>query len=288
MKKIFLAIASLVLAAGIGVAAVGCATGYAVEVSGGGSGVGLSNTRNGTFDLGMASKEVKGEDAEGLTVYQLCIDGIAIVVNNENAVEDLTTAQIKAIYLGTTDNWSDVGGADASINVVHREDGSGTRDAFLEKVGIDEETETMVEGTTLNSTNLVMQTVSGDKNAIGYISLGSLDDSLKAVKIGGVEATKTNVLNNTYPLQRPFNVVYTESRLAENDLLQDFLIYLKSEDAQEIIEEKGYISLTGRTYPAYAVPETKPETMELSVGGSTSVQPLMSQLAYAYEELLAA
>ena len=285
-----MAIASVVLACGIGFAAVGCGAGYAVQVSGGGSGVGISNAKSGTFDLGMASKEVTGTDAEGLVVYKLCLDGIAIVVNTENTeITNLTTAQLKGIYIGTYTTWNQVGGTSSEeIHVVHREDGSGTRDAFIEKVGIDEEAETLVEGTTLNSTNLVMSTVAGDANAIGYISLGSLDDTLKAVSIDGVEASEATVLDGTYPLQRPFNVVYTQSRYDENDLLRDFLTYLQSSDAQTIIEEEGYISLTSRTYSAYSVPETLPETTELSVGGSTSVQPLMSQLAYAYEELLGA
>lgn len=288
MKKILLAIASVVLACGIGFAAVGCGGGdeYAINVSGGGSSVGISGAANGTLDLGMASKEVDGAE-EGVEVLQLCLDGIAVVVNNSNtAVTNLTEEQLLDIYTGDITNWSAVGGSNAAISVMHREDGSGTRDAFLELVGFDEETMTLVGGAgTHSSTSVMMEAVAGDVNAIGYISLGSLDSTVKAVQVNGVEATVANVLNNSYSLKRPFNVMYLESTVSSNALLADFLKFLESSQAQDIIEEDGYIS-TRADAAAYTVPETKPDVLELNVGGSTSVQDLMVALGEAYAELL--
>ena len=169
---------------------------------------------------------------------------------------------------------------------MHREDGSGTRDAFLELVGFDEETMTLVGGAgTHSSTSVMMEAVAGDANAIGYISLGSLDSTVKAVQVNGVEATVANVLNNSYSLKRPFNVMYLESTVSSNALLADFLKFLESSQAQDIIEEDGYIS-TRADAAAYTVPETKPDVLELNVGGSTSVQDLMVALGEAYAELL--
>ena len=282
MKKILTAILSVAMACGIGIAAVGCAGGYSIEVGGGGSGVGISGAKDGSLDLGMASKEVDGAE-EGLSVYTLCKDGIAVIVHNDNAVDDLTMEELKAIYTGETSNWSEVGGADAAITVVAREPGSGTRDAFQELVGFEDAD--LDADAELSSTSVVLSTVAGNKNAIGYISLGSLDDTVSAVKIGGVAPTTENVLDGSYAISRPFNVMYLEATEKENDLLADFLKFLQSKKAQEMIEEEGYISIYADA-KAYAKPETLPETTKLNVGGSTSVQPLMAKLAIAYEDLL--
>ena len=283
MKKIFMAIASVVLACGIGVAAVGCGAGeYIINVSGGGSGVGIANAQSGTSDLGMASEEVNGEE-EQVTVYRLCRDGIAVIVNNDNTVSNLTIDQLKTIYTNEDANWSDFGGADADINVIHRENGSGTRSAFLDLIGVEDDQ--LVAGAEQGSTTGVLTTVAGDENAIGYISLGSLDDTVKDVTIGGVAATPENITGGTYELARPFNVMYQPGSDADNDLLADFLKYLGSTQAQAIIEEEGYISVA-QNPQAYTVPETLPTTMELDVSGSTTVQPLMVLLAAEYVGLL--
>ena len=173
---------------------------------------------------------------------------------------------------------------DYDFTVVSREDGSGTRGAFVELVGLmekvdgEEEDMTTLDAIVQNSTNGVMQTVAKDTNAIGYISLGSLNDSVKALKIDGVEATEENIANGSYKLQRPFNLAYKESEL--DDLAKDFLAYVSSSDAQKIVADLGYVPL--KDSKAY---EKKDVKGNLTVAGSTSVTPLMEKMAEEYEKL---
>lgn len=173
-----------------------------------------------------------------------------------------------------------------SINVVSREDGSGTRGAFIELFGIEQEDESgeKVDMTTesasiTNSTAVMMTTVAGDANAIGYISLGSLDDSVKAVKIDGAEATVDNVKSGDYKVSRPFNVV-TNTNTELSDVAQDFMNYILSSDGQAVVAEEGYIPLDGgEAYSASGLSGT------VTVAGSSSVTPVMEKLAEAYQEL---
>lgn len=173
---------------------------------------------------------------------------------------------------------------DYDFSVVSREEGSGTRGAFIELVGLEEEVDgskedmTTQEAIVQNSTNGVMQTVSQDTEAIGYISLGSLNDTVKAVKIEGVEATEENIENGTYKISRPFNLAYKEAEL--NDLAKDFLKFCISEDAQALTLEEGYVPLkdTEKYEPAKL-------SGTLTVAGSTSVTPLMQKMAEKYQEL---
>lgn len=173
---------------------------------------------------------------------------------------------------------------DYDFSVVSREEGSGTRGAFIELVGLEEEVDGAKEDMTTqqaivqNSTNGVMQTVSQDTEAIGYISLGSLNDTVKAVKIEGVEATEENIVNGTYKISRPFNLAYKEAKL--NDLAKDFLKYCLSEDAQALTLKEGYVPLkdTEKYEPAKV-------SGTLTVAGSTSVTPLMQKMAEKYQEL---
>lgn len=160
-----------------------------------------------------------------------------------------------------------------TINVYNRESGSGTRDAFLELLEISD-TDLVQSGSALSSTGAVLNAVMDDPNGIGYISLGSLDSSVKALTIDGVAASAANIINQTYSVWRPFEMIYLTENRAENDLLNDFITYLESADAQEIITEYGYVS-TASNAPAYEAPESLTET-SLTIGGSTSVQELMS------------
>ena len=289
MKKIIMAVASAAVACCIGFAAVGCGGvgEYLVNVSGGGSGVGISQAKSGQVDMGMASSKVEGEDAEGIEVYAICQDGIAVIVNNANELDNLTTDQLNAIYTGEITDWSEIEGATAEgeIAVGQREDGSGTRDAFLELIEIEDATTLVEAANTSNSTSALMEYVAGNEQAIGYISLGSLDETVSAVNINGVEATTDNVLEGKYTLARPFNVMYQQATMDSNDLLADFFTFLKSAQAHDIIVEEGYVSGLASA-PEYKVPETLPTTSELDIAGSTSVQPLMGKLAEAYTELL--
>lgn len=173
---------------------------------------------------------------------------------------------------------------DYDFTVVSREEGSGTRGAFIELVGLEEEVDgakedmTTQEAIVQNSTNGVMQTVSQDTEAIGYISLGSLNDTVKALKIEGVEATEENIVNGTYKISRPFNLAFKEAEI--NDLAKDFLKYCLSEDAQALTLEEGYVPLkdTEKYEPAKL-------SGTLTVAGSTSVTPLMQKMAEKYQEL---
>lgn len=171
---------------------------------------------------------------------------------------------------------------DAAINVVSREDGSGTRGAFVELMGVeaeDENGETVDQTTSsaaiTNSTAVMMTTVAGDDNAIGYISLGSLDDSVKAVKVDGAEATAENIENGSYKVARPFNVV-TSGELSAP--AQDFMNYIMSDEGQQIVSDEGYIPVetTGAFEPSGA-------TGRVVVAGSSSVTPVMEKLAEAYQ-----
>ena len=173
---------------------------------------------------------------------------------------------------------------DYDFTVVSREEGSGTRGAFIELVGLEEEVDgekedmTTQEAVVQNSTNGVMQTVSQDAEAIGYISLGSLNDTVKAVKIEGVEATEENIVNGSYKISRPFNLGYKEAEL--NDLAKDFLKFCLSEDAQALTLEEGYVPL--QETEKYEAAGT---SGKLTVAGSTSVTPLMEKMAEKYKEL---
>lgn len=169
--------------------------------------------------------------------------------------------------------------ANSTITVVSREDGSGTRGAFVELMGILQDEKDLTVGTAeiTNSTSVMLSTVAGNKNAIGYVSMGSLNDTVKALDVDGVAATVENINNGTYPIARPFNIA-TKEGLSE--LAQDFINFILSADGQAIIEEKGYISAaSGTPYTASGL------TGSITLAGSTSVAPVMEVLADAYKAL---
>ena len=170
--------------------------------------------------------------------------------------------------------------AGEEISVVSREDGSGTRGAFIELFGIEEEDEngekddkTYEKAEITNSTSVMLTTVEGNKNAIGYVSLGALNDSVKAVKINGVEATQENIENKSYTISRPFNIV-TKDGLS--DVANDFISFIMSKDGQAVVTEEKYISVSNEEFKS-TMPEGK-----VTVAGSSSVTPLMEALKEAY------
>lgn len=175
---------------------------------------------------------------------------------------------------------------DYDFSVVTREEGSGTRGAFIEIVGLEEENDagekedkTTVDAVVQNSTNGVMTSVAQDPNAIGYISLGSLNDTVKAVKIEGVEATEENIADGSYKISRPFNLAYKEAEL--DDISTDFLKYCMSTEAQEIVKEEGYVPLNNTE----SYEQAEGLSGNITVAGSTSVTPLMEKFIEAYKEL---
>lgn len=220
--------------------------GITVEVQGGGSGQGIKSIVEKIADIGALSREVKEEEKSSVAnITVIAKDGVAVVVNPETTVDNLTIEQIKKIYTGEITNWSEVGGEDAPIVVVSREEGSGTRGAFTEITKIVEKNEAgeEVDNTTKDalvqgSTGAVMQTVATTPNTIGYVSLGSLSDSVKALKVEGVEASMETVLSGEYKISRPFNYV-TGSEVSE--AAQMYLDFVMSSEGQAIVEDNGFI-----------------------------------------------
>lgn len=184
----------------------------------------------------------------------------------------------------STDDSSESTGMSGSISVISREDGSGTRGAFIELMGIEEKDAdgNKVDKTTssaeiINSTAVMMQTVAGNKAAIGYISLGSLDDTVKAVKVDGVEPSAEAVKDGSYKVSRPFNIVTKDS---VSEVAQDFIDFILSEDGQKVVEEEGCVSEGNNgAYKASGLSGT------ITVAGSSSVTPVMEKLSEAYEAL---
>ena len=163
------------------------------------------------------------------------------------------------------------------ITVVSREDGSGTRGAFIELTGVkqDDQDLTTVEAIITNSTEVMMTTVAGDENAIGYASMGSMNDTVKAVNVGGVEPTAENVKNGSYALSRPFNIATKDT---VSDVAQDFINFIMSADGQAVIEDKGYIAIDDKA----AAFESNGAAGKIVVAGSSSVTPVMEKLQEAY------
>ena len=173
------------------------------------------------------------------------------------------------------------GGANGAISVITREDGSGTRGAFTELCGIvaDDKDNTVSSAEVTNSTAVMLTTVAGNSAAIGYVSMGSLDDSVKAVKVDGVEATPENVSNSSYSISRPFNIVTKTDGIS--DAAQDFINFIMSADGQKVVSENGYITVDDAA-PAYAASGVSGKVV---VGGSSSVTPVMEKLKEAYMAL---
>lgn len=206
-----------------------------------GSGAGIEAVTNGAADIGNSSRNLKEEEkAAGVVENIVAIDGIAVVVDTANAVEDLTKQQLSDIYSGTVTNWKDVGGNDAPIVVVGRESGSGTRSAFEELLKLEDACKYSNE---LDSTGAVMAKVASTPGAIGYVSLDVLDDTVKALKLEGVEPTEENIKAGSYFLSRPF-VMATKGEIAQqNDLVKALFDYIYSAEGSEIVKSVGLISV---------------------------------------------
>lgn len=210
-----------------------------VNYSGTGSGTGVQAALDGTADLGLASRELKAEEeAKGAVAHVVALDGVAVVVNPENPVTDLTVEQIARIARGEITNWKDLGGSDAPIAFCGREAGSGTRTAFEEIVGVADQCRYQAE---YSSTGDVIGSVAGNPNAIGYASLSSVNDTVKAVKVGGVDCTEAAVKDGSYAIQRPF-VMITRQDAPLSQAAQAFLDFAMSGEAGEIIAAAGAVA----------------------------------------------
>ena len=203
-----------------------------------GSGTGIECAKNKTTDVGLASRDLKDSET-GLKSITVGLDGIAVIVNADSQVSDLSLAQVTDIFTGKITNWSEVGGADLEISCIGRESGSGTRDGFesitktADSCKLDQE---------LTSTGAVITAVSSSKNAIGYASLSSVEgkNGVKALTIGGVACSEATVLDGTYAIQRPFNFIISESAQL-SPAAQAFIDFATSAKAADLIREAGAV-----------------------------------------------
>ena len=204
-----------------------------------GSGAGIEAVTAGTVDIGNASRALKDEEkANGIVENIVAIDGIAVVTDPASKVEDLTRDQLTKIYTGEITNWKDLGGSDSPIVVIGRESGSGTRGAFEELLKVEDQ---CVYASELDSTGAVMAKVAATPGAIGYVSLDVIDDTVKTLKLDGVEPTEENIKAGSYSLSRPF-VMATKGEISEqSELVQNWFEYIKSSEGQEIIKSVGLI-----------------------------------------------
>jgi phosphate transport system substrate-binding protein len=208
-----------------------------VVIQGGGSSTGVKAAAEGTVDIGAASRDLKENEIGTVVERLLARDGIAIVVHPSRTVSNLTTGQIRQIFSGEITKWSDVGGSDATINVVAREEGSGTRAAFEEMVM----GESLVAALAIlqPSNGAVRTTVSGDPDSIGFLSFGYVDDTTKALSIDGVAGTVENAKNGTYPIVRPLLFLIKDE---PEGIVKEFIDFCLGSEGQEIVAEE-YISV---------------------------------------------
>ena len=205
-----------------------------------GSGAGIEAASNGSADIGLASRALKDEEkAGGLTETIVALDGIAVIVNADSKVADLTVEQIGKIFTGEITDWSEVGGDAGTISCIGREAGSGTRDGFESITGTKDACKLDQE---LTSTGGVIEAVAGNPNAIGYASLSAVEgkNTVKAVTVGGVACTEATVLDGSYAIQRPF-VLVTKTGENLSPAAQAFFDYATSSAASQLIKAAGAV-----------------------------------------------
>lgn len=220
--------------------------GVEIEVQGGGSGQGIKAIETNIAHIGSLSRGIKDEEKAAIgREYTIAREGIAVVVNPEVKVDDLSLEQIRDIYNGTIRNWKEVGGRDGLITVVTREEGSGTRGSFTELAGLietdhegRERDRTTKDALVQPSTGAVRETVLKTPDSIGYISLGILDERIKALRVEGTKPSAETVLSGDYKLQRPF-IYVTGSRISEET--RKYLDFVMSPEGQDIAAENGFI-----------------------------------------------
>ena len=213
-------------------------TGITVTYNATGSGAGIQAVQEGRCDIGLSSRNLKDEEkSSGLEGKILAYDGIAIIVNPQNPVSDLNLETIAKIYTGEITNWKEVGGDDAEIVLIGREAGSGTRDGFESITDTKDKCQYRQE---LTSTGDVITTVASNPNAIGYASLASVKDTVKALTVNGVTPSEETIKDGSYVVQRPF-VLVTKKDTKLSESAQKFFDYITSESAREIISDSGVV-----------------------------------------------
>ncbi len=205
-----------------------------------GSSAGIRAVESGSCDIGLSSRDLKDDEKQNLEGTVIAIDGIAIIVNPENPVTDLTIEQIAKLYKGEITNWSEVGGNDAPVVLIGREPSSGTRDGFESITDTKDECQYSQE---LTSTGDVVQTVASNPNAIGYASLASVKDTVKAVDVEGVAPSTKTIQDGSYKIQRNF-VFVTKKDTKLTGAAKDFFEFVTSGDADSLIEEAGAVPVS--------------------------------------------
>lgn len=202
-----------------------------------GSGSGIKAVQEGRCDIGLSSRDLKDDEKATLDGTVVAIDGIAVIVNPQNQVSDLTIAQIASLYKGEVTNWKDVGGTDSPVVLIGREAASGTRDGFESITGTEDSCKYSQE---LTSTGDVVQTVASNPNAIGYASLASVKDNVKAISVEGVTPTTETIQNGTYKIQRDF-VFVTKKDAQLSESAKSFFDFATSPEADSLIEKAGAV-----------------------------------------------
>jgi len=210
-------------------------TGAEIDIQGGGSSAGITAAKSGIANIGMSSRHLN-EEEKSLWSIEIAKDGLGVIVHPSNPIENLTLDQIRKIYSGEIKNWSEVGGNDAKIHIITREEGSGTRSAFAELVM--EKTEITAKAIVQDSNGAVKQLIKDDENAIGYVSLGLVDKDVKALHLEGIAANQENILNGTYTLSRPFLFVALSEPTGETKQFIDFIL---SPEGQKMLNDEGLI-----------------------------------------------
>lgn len=219
-----------------------------IAVQGVGSTAGITLVNKGVANIGMSSRYLtENEQTEALTVLPIAFDGLAVVVNKSNSVQNVSRQQLFDIYKGKITNWKQLGGNDQKIAVVTREASSGSRYSFESLMGLTKiingrmVSDINPDNLVVNSNSMVKTIVNHNKQAIGFVSTGSVDSSIKAIKFEGVEATGKNIASGKYELSRPFLVLYKQQSISEQG--EDFIRYLSSNEAKHLIDEYGYTSV---------------------------------------------
>ncbi|MDD5288674.1 MAG: phosphate ABC transporter substrate-binding protein [Dehalococcoidales bacterium] len=210
--------------------------GINIDVQGGGSAAGIMVAQSGTADIGMSSRALK-DDEKSLWYVEIAKDGLAIIVHPDNPVNNLTLEEVRDIYSGETNNWSLLGGTKSEIHVFAREDGSGTRSSF-ESLMMGK-TEIMARAMVQDSNGAVRQLVADDPSAIGFISLGLVDKTVKAMELDGVMPTREHVIDGSYGLSRPFLFLSLKEPAG---LIKDFIDFTLSEKGRELLNAEGLVT----------------------------------------------
>ena len=243
-----------------------------ISVSGGGSGHGVKSVGAGEIDIGAASRDMKSAELEQYPDLKLVVigkDSVAIVLHPSNMLSDLTLEEAAQIFSGEIRNWKDVGGSDAAIRVITREEGSGTRETFEKYVMEPFDKEVAGRASVKGSNGEVRATISSDARSIGYLSIGYVDNAMKAIKVGGIEATVANVLSGDYPIQRN---LYLITKGDPSALEQAFIDFVLSSEGQEVVQDVGYIKVIAEAVPS-AMPITTPPVEPTATPTPTPEEP---------------